>query len=82
MEIKITSYSKSTSTAPTGSFLFAQGVSHEKTGECRCHLSFSSEGGNINLSIDMDNAKKMAENLVRVLESYCDHLKLPPCDGK
>lgn len=62
--------------------MFAQGVSHEKTGEYMCHLSFSSEDGNINLSIGMDNAKKMAENLVRVLESYCDHLKLPPCDSK
>ncbi len=82
METQAAPHPKPVSKAPTGNFLFAQGGLHEKTGEYRCHLSFSSEDGNINLSINMDNANKMAKNLVSVLESYCDHLKLPTCDGK
>jgi len=54
------------STAPRAKFAFGQG-----TDDGKCHLSFNKEdeAAPVNFLLTMQDAAKLAENLVRVLDS-------------
>ena len=56
--------------AQHASFAFAQ---HTEDG--KCHMSFNTEGGHVNMEISMHDASAMLQNLARVMNAEIERLQ-------